>query len=338
MSAGYLLAADVGGTKTLAALAARGVSRPAIIARRTYANRDFDAMEPLIEQFLALPETAPHARAIAGACFSVAGPVSGNSTTLTNLGWRIEADALAARLALRRLTLVNDFAAAGLGIPCLAHEDLATLQAGQVRMHGVRAVVGAGTGLGAGWLTWDGERYQAHASEAGHAAFAPADELQDRLLAHLRRIFGRVSWERVVSGPGLMRIFSFLQETGVGLPSREIMAAAKARTDTTEVIGEFGLARRDPLAVRALDLFVAAYGAFAGDMALTTLAHGGMFVAGGIAPRILPRLREPSFMRAFLNKGRYRELLETIPVHVVLNPQVSLLGALLEAERLTAGA
>ena len=328
----YLLAADVGGTKTLVALAGRGGPWPGIVAQRNYASRDFRALEAILADFLARPEAAVHARAISAACFCVAGPVAGNSTVLTNLNWRFGTDALAAQFALPSVTLINDFAAAGLGISRLPAEDFAILQGGRPVEHGVRLVIGAGTGLGAGWLTWEGGRYVAHDSEAGHADFAPVDELQDKLLAYLRRDFGRVSCERVVSGPGLMRIFGFLRETGAGDPSRSLLDATRMRGDAAAVIGEFAMSGLDPLAVRALDLFVAAYGSFAGNLALAALAHGGVYIAGGIAARIGAKLQDGTFMRAFLNKGRFAELLATIPVNVVLNPEVGLYGALLEAE------
>ena len=192
------------------------------------------------------------------------------------------------------------------------------------------------TAGGVAALTWQDDGYAVHPSEAGHADFAPVDELQDRLLAHLRRTYGRVSCERVISGPGLMRIFSFLQETGAGVPSKQLRDADKTRQDTAELIAEFAVAKLDPLAVRALDLFVAAYGAFAGNLALATLAYGGVYIAGGIAPRIAPRLKDGAFLRAFLAKGRFGELLATMPVHVVMNPLVGLYGALHEAERMSA--
>ena len=334
----YLLAADIGGTKTLVALAARGRPWPSVVAERRYASRDFSVLEAVVQNFLARPEVAGHAGDIAAACFAVAGPTEGGATVLTNLGWRIEARELATRFRLPVVTLINDFAAAGLGLPRLESGDLATLQHGLPREHGTRLVIGAGTGLGMGWLTWDGSRYVPQDSEAGHADFAPVDEVQDRLLVSLRRNFGRVSYERVVSGPGLMRIFSFLQEAAAETPSREMLEAFRTGPDATAVIGEFGASRRDPLAVKALDLFVAAYGAFAGNAALATLAHGGVYIAGGIAPRIVAKLQEGGFMRAFTDKGRFAELLKTIPVQVVTKPQVGLWGALLEAERLASGA
>jgi glucokinase len=332
----YLLGADVGGTKTIVALAEAREPSPAIVAQRRYASHDFGGLEDLVRDFLAGPEAAAGAGKIAAACFSVAGPVIDNGTTLTNLRWQMRGEALASRLALPSVTLVNDFAAAGLGLSCLAAGDLTSLQAGRRRERGVRLVIGPGTGLGASWLTWQDGRYVAHASEAGHADFAPVNVLQDRLLLHLRAGFKRVSVERVVSGPGLIRIHEFLQEARAGVPSREFLEEVAKREDMGEVIGEFALAQRDALASRALDLFIAAFGAFAGDMALATLAHGGVYLAGGIAPKIVSRLKDGEFLRAFVNKGRYRELMKTMPVEVVLDPEVGLRGALAEAQRLAA--
>jgi glucokinase len=331
----YLLAADVGGTKAALALATAGGARPQIVAQHVYACREFDGLQPIVAAFLQQQPVAGHRGAIAAACLSVAGPVAANATTLTNLGWKVSGNALAAELRLPEVRLVNDFEAAGLGISRIAANELETLQEGSPVARAARLVIGAGSGLGVGLLTWQDDGYAVHPSEAGHADFAPVDELQDRLLVHLRRTYGRVSYERVVSGPGLMRIFSFLQETGVGVPSKQLSDADKTRQDTAELIAEFAVAKLDPLAARALELFVAIYGAFAGNMALAMLAHGGVYIAGGIAPKIAPKLKEGAFMRAFTGKGRFSELLTTMPVHVVMNPLVGLYGALLEAARLT---
>jgi glucokinase len=334
VSGRYLLAADVGGTRSTIALALEGKPWPGVATQAVYESQHFESLKAIIEDFLTKPDVAPHRRAVRAACLSVAGPVTLNSVTLTNLGWKVRGDGLAAELGLTEVKLLNDFAAAGLGIPRLAPMDLETLQDGYPVAQGTRVIIGAGTGLGAGLLTAQGGGYVAHASEAGHADFAPVDELQDKLLVYLRRTFGRVSFERVVSGPGLMRIFSFLQESGVGIPSKQLQEATRNNTDTASVIGEFGLEKRDPLAVRALDLFASAYGAFAGNMALTTLARGGVYLAGGIAPKLAPKLKDGIFMRAFNSKGRFGDLLSTIPVHIIMNPQVGLLGAMLEAQRM----
>lgn len=334
MSRDCLLAADVGGTKATFGLGDASSARR-LLAQRVYPSRDHPDLDSIIADFLQRPEVLAHDARILAACFSVAGPVAGNSSVLTNLGWKVEAAALERQFALPAVRLINDFTAAGQGIAQLTDTELETLQAGTPVERGTRLIIGAGTGLGVGLLTWEGDRYVAHPSEAGHTDFAPVDELQDRLVASLRRSFGRVSYERIVSGPGLMRIFSFLQEAGAGMPSRQLLDASKTRQDAAELIAEFGAAKLDPLAMRALDLFVAAYGAFAGNMALATLARGGVYISGGIAPKIAPKLREGAFMRAFVHKDRYGDLLATIPVRVVMNPQVGLFGALVEAQRLS---
>jgi glucokinase len=333
MSRDCLLAADVGGTKATLGLGEAGSAR-GILAHRVYPSREHSDLDSIVADFLQRPEVVAHDPRILAACFSVAGPVAGNSSTLTNLGWKVEAAALERQFALPAVRLINDFTAAGQGITQLTNAELETLQAGAPVERGTRLIIGAGTGLGVGLLTWQDDRYVAHPSEAGHTDFAPVDELQDRLLASLRRSFGRVSCERVVSGPGLMRIFSFLQEADGSIPSRELLEASRTRQDAAELIAEFGASKRDPLATRALDLFVAAYGAFAGNMALATLARGGVYISGGIAPKIAPKLREGGFIRAFTYKDRYSDLLATIPVRVVMNPQVGLFGALAEAQRL----
>jgi glucokinase len=330
-----LLVADVGGTRTTMAIGTASPA-PAILVHRIYPSQDYPGLEAIVADFLARPEVLPQAGGIGAACFSVAGPVAANTSTLTNLGWKVDGAALSHALHLPVVKLINDFTAAGQGVSLLPATDLETLQAGRPVERGTRLVVGAGTGLGVGLLTWQGGGYTVHPSEAGHADFAPLDETQDQLLAYLRRTFGRVSCERVVSGPGLMRIFSFLQETGAGMPSRQLLDASKKRDDTADLISEFALGKLDPLAVRALDLFVTIYGAFTGNMALATLAHGGVFIAGGIAPKIIAKLRDGTFVRAFTSKGRFSDLLAGVPVHVVKNPQVGLLGALDEASRLRA--
>ena len=334
MSRDCLLAADVGGTKATLGLGDAASARK-LLAQRVYPSREHPDLETIVADFLQRPEVVAHDPRILAAGFAVAGPVADNSTTLTNLGWKVEASALERKFGLPAVRLINDFTAAGQGITQLTDAELETLQRGEPAERGTRLIVGAGTGLGVGLLTWDGHQYVGHPSEAGHADFAAVDELQDGLLAYLRASFGRVSYERIVSGPGLMRIFSFLQESGAGMPSRELLDASKDRQDAAEVIAEFAVAKRDPLAVRALDLFVAAYGAFAGNMALAILPRGGLYIAGGIAPKIAAKLRDGSFIRSFVQKGRFGDLLATIPVRVVMNPHVGLFGALVEAQRVS---
>lgn len=328
MKQGYLLAVDVGGTKTDVVLAAAGHDRPGIIAQQVYASQEFEALEAVIAEFLARREAQECAGALAAICVSVAGPVEGDHASTTNLEWKISAGALSERFAAPAVRLINDFAAAGIGISRLDESDFETLQQGRPATHGARAIIGAGTGLGVALMTWNGRSYAVHASEAGHADFAPLDEVQDGLLAYLRRAYGRVSYERVLSGPGLAQIFHYLKESGFETPSPALQEAAAEEPDTAAVISEFGLAQRDPLAVRALNLFATVYGAFAGNVALTVLARGGVYIAGGIAPKLVGKLKDGIFVRAFTRKGRFGDLLKTVPVRVVMNPRVGLYGAL----------
>lgn len=325
----FVLAADIGGTHAVFALAELLPEGPSIFTEESLASRDFHNFAPLLQRFLDRPDVAPARRHIAATCFAVAGPVKDDAAVLTNLGWQVEAAAVSAQLGLPNVSLINDFQAAGLGVWGLPDRSLATLQAAEADEQAQSIIIGAGTGLGIGIMVRAGDQYRVVPSEAGHADFAPTDELQDRLLLYLRRNFGRVSWERVVSGPGLMRVFSFLQESGLGIPSKQLLEATKRPgVDPAEVIAEYALAKLDPLAVRALDLFIAAYGAFAGNMALGALARGGVYVAGGIAPRIINRLKDGAFMRAFTGKGAFTPLLSGIPVKVVMDPKVGLRGAL----------
>lgn len=329
-----VLGADVGGTNTKLALARFEDGRPAVIERKVYPSARYAALEPAIDAFLAEVAVAPHAADIQAACFAVAGPVVDGRGRLTNLPWEVDQAQIAQRFGFRSARVINDFAAAGLGVAHLAPDDLLVLQPGTPLERGQRVVVGAGTGLGVAVLDWDGTHYEVHPSEAGHSDFAPVDALQDRLLAHLRRQYPRVSYERVLSGSGLERILAFLIETGTGAPS-EMLREGLANASGAQAITGLALAKQDALAVQALDLFVSAYGVFAGNMALTTLARGGVYIAGGIAPKIAAKLEDGAFMRAFTAKGRFKALLETIPVQVVMNDQVGLYGALACASRIS---
>ena len=330
-----VIGADVGGTTTKVALARFEGSIPRVLKRAFYPSRQYASLDLVIAQFLAEAEVAPHAGAIGGACFAVAGPVEQGRAKLTNLSWRPDEMEIARVFGFPRVRIINDFAAAGHGIAYLSGDDLLTLQAGEPVEHEARAVVGAGTGLGVATLDWDPGGWEVHASEGGHTDFAPIDAIQDQLLSYLRSLFGRVSYERVISGPGLPRIFEFLERSGSGVPTRALAAAIQAG-DPSRAIAEFALSKTDDLAVRALDIFVSAYGAFAGNIALTTLAHGGVYVAGGIAPKIAEKLKDGTFIGAFAAKGRFQKLLHAVPVHVVMNSHVGLYGALSEAARAAA--
>ena len=334
MKPAYLLAADVGGTKTEVVVAVANRDWPGIIAQHVYPSQEFETLEALIADFLARPEASKYAARLAAACVCVAGPVEGERATTTNLSWAISAKHLGERFAVPAVRLVNDFAAAAVGIARIEQRDLETLQPGQPVTHGTRVILGAGTGLGVGFMTPAGEDYAVHASEAGHTDFAPLDAAQDGLLAYLRRLYGRVSYERILSGAGLAHIFHFLTEDRGDAPSAAMREALERESDAAVVVSEFGLTRRDPVAARALDLFAAVYGAFAGNIALTVLARGGVYIAGGIAPKIAAKLKDGTLIRAFSSKGRFSDLLSTIPLHVVMNSHVGLYGALDIAGRL----
>lgn len=329
-----VLAGDIGGTKTLLRLAAFDGTAPGgtTLAEQRFDSSAYADLAPMVEDFLGRDDAAN----LTAACFGVAGPVEGNAVhqyaRLTNLPWQLDSERLAQRLGLPRVRLINDFQAVGYGIEALDAADLTTLQRAPARPRAPRVVIGAGTGLGVGLLFWDTDHYEAYPTEGGHAHFAAVDEEQAALLAHLRRQFGRVSYERLLSGPGLEAIYRFLAErTPDHSPADDPILLHE---DPAAAVSARAAAAPNSLAARALELFVAIYGAAAGDLALTCLAYGGVYVAGGIAPKIIERLRGGTFMRAFHDKGRMRALVEDMPVHVVLNAKVGLLGAALAGSRL----
>jgi glucokinase len=328
----FVVAADVGGTNIKFALAECTAADCRILERSVYRSCDFATFHAAVAAFLHAPEVRAYVPRVTGACFAVAGPVERGSAHLTNLAWRIDARELARAFDIGQVEVINDFAAAGYGVERLPADALLTLQAGTPVEGADRVVIGAGTGLGVCWLTRDERGTCVHASEGGHSDFAPSDALQDELLRHLRRKFGHVSCERVLSGGGLPRIVEFLAEI-TGQAPTEALHEAMTAGDPARAVTHFALERRDELAMRALDLFVSAYGAFAGNIALIALAHGGVYIAGGIAPKIAAKLGDGTFMRAFRAKGRFDPLLASIPVHVVMNDHVGLLGALAEAAR-----
>lgn len=322
----YFLAGDVGGTKTLLQIgSADGVRAP--LLEKSYPSGGYAGLAEILDEFLREAGTD----GVASACFALAGPVSGRRVKLTNLPWEVDADALPARFGIGRVSLINDFEAVGLGIAALQPADLVTLQAGEPQGQGVRVAVGAGTGLGVAWLSWQDGGYAVHSSEGGHMDFAPADATQYELLRYLQQRHGHVSYERIVSGPGLVAIFEFLRDSGRTIPSAPLVAAMQ-EGDVAAAIAQFA-SHGEPAACMALELFISIYGAFTGNLALLALPRGGIFIAGGIAAKIADEMRGGDFLRAFRDKGRFAGLLETLPVHIVINPQVGLLGASLYARR-----
>jgi len=328
-----VLAGDIGGTKTLLQIADCESGRCRSVRERRFDSRAYDSLASIIGEFLASEKT----KGIAAACFGIAGPVketgAGQYVKVTNLPWEIQGSDVARVLDCSCVQLINDFQAIGYGIEALGANDLTVLQAGEPVARGPRVVIGAGTGLGQGLLVWHQDHYEPIATEGGHANFGPANALQIDLAQHLMRAHGRSSYERVLSGAGLVRLYQFLKERGE-VPETPAVAAAMQSGDAAEAISCAALEQRDPLANQALDLFVDIYGAQAGNLALTAGATGGVYIAGGIAPKIISRLTDGRFMRAFRDKGRMAHYVENMPVQVVMRPEVGLIGAALAATRL----
>ena len=332
----HILAGDIGGTNTRLQLLKVHALQASPVREAHYASRDHASLAAVLREFL-LPETVP----VAGACFGVAGPVrttpDSQTVRTTNLPWEIDGKTLAREFSFRSVRLINDFQAIGFGIEKLADDELLTLQAGQPQLHGPRAVIGAGTGLGQGILVWQAAHYEAFATEGGHVDFAPTNELEFDLAKQLREELGRVSYEDILSGPGLVRPYYFFRGRGERVET-PALAQAMAKGDPAAAISEFALRQEDPLASEALDLFVQIYGAQAGNLALAAGATGGLYVAGGIAPRIMARLRQGAFLEAFRAKGTMSDFVRAVPVHVVLPGDVGLRGAAQVALRLASDA
>jgi glucokinase len=315
-----ILAGDVGGTKTLLGLFDPGPPlRPERVA--SFPSASFPSLVAIVEAFRS---SAP--APIAAAALGVAGPIRGTRAVLPNLPWSVDAAPVAALLKLPALALVNDLEATAWGLELLGDEDVATLLPGDAAPAGNQAVISAGTGLGEAVLYRAGERRTAFATEAGHADLAARTDLEIELIGWLRARHGRVSWERVLSGPGLANVHAFLAAASRGEEPARITAAIRAG-DAAAVISAAALEGTSERCALALDLFAGVYGAEAGNLVLRALATGGLFLGGGIAPKILPWLRREPFRRAFLDKGRLSPLLAATPVRVILNERTALLGA-----------
>ncbi len=325
----FLLAGDIGGTKTILRLAeaiAGDSSAPKTLHQATYSSQAYDDLVPMVREFL---ENAPGKPT--RACFAIAGPVVNNTSTLTNLSWSLTGDRLQDELSLDRVWLINDFEAVGYGILGLEDDDVKVLQAGEPDPSAPIAIIGAGTGLGQGFVIPVGDSYRVFASEGGHTDFAPRNELEFELLNYLIDVqqLPRVSVERVVSGMGIASIYQFLAQKN-GDRNEEILNAS----DKGAAIASAALENRDRTCRQALELFVDAYGAEAGNVALKFLPYGGLYVAGGIAAKILPLIVEGDrFLKTYRYKGRVSPVLDKVSVQVVLNPQVGLLGAAIRATR-----
>lgn len=316
-----ILAGDVGGTKTRLALFASRGPRLVAVREAIFPSRAYKGLAAILKVFL-----RQERRRITSACFGVAGPVINGRCRGANLPWLIDAAPLRRAFRIGAVHLINDLAATGYGIACLQPSAFATLQRGRPQRHGTIAVLAAGTGLGEAALVWDGRHYRAVASEGGHSDFAPRTELEVALWRHLSGKHGHVSYERILSGPGKFALYRFLRGVRGGAEPRWLTQAFRAG-DPSAVVSEMALCRRSRVCLEALDVFVSVYGAEAGNLALKWLARGGVYIGGGIAPTILPLLRDGTFMKAFRDKGRLSPLLAQIPVRVILDDRAALYGA-----------
>jgi glucokinase len=324
-----VLAGDIGGTKTN--LGVFQVARGKMVALReaTFSSREHAGLEQILRKFLGTDFPSPQPSA---AAFAIAGPVIDNAVRTTNLPWHVEGRRLSEAINCPRIRLLNDLEGTAIGALHLSESEIRTLQTG-VDRPGHRAVIAAGTGLGQAFLFWDGERHVAAATEGGHVDFGPRDDLETELLHFLIAKFGHVSYERIVSGPGLFNIFDFLSQAK-GRPV-EARVRDRMKSEVPEVvIGEEGVAESSIICRDAVEMFLSLYGAQAGNLALTVMAIGGVYVGGGVITKLLPRVTPENFLRSFVKKGRYERLLTDIPVRVILNPKAALIGAANAAKEL----
>lgn len=324
-----ILAGDVGGTKVHLALYDFKQGSLVHLREERFPAQEYDGLETIVQKFLKeCPEGEMNA-----ACFGVPGPVRQGKLKLTNLPWTLDGHQLSTNLDIPHLYLLNDLEANGYGVAELKPDQIHTLNEGDRGAVGNQGLVSAGTGLGEGVMVWDGSRHVPMASEGGHCDFAARNELEVELLQYLmKKLGGRVSFERVVSGLGIHNIYSFLRDVKKMHESPELRERIQ-NEDPNAVIGELGDSGENELCTKTLEVFVSAYGAEAGNMALKVLAVGGMYVGGGIAPKILKTMRSGTFMKGFTDKGRLSDLLVKTPVHVILESRCALMGAAAYAEQ-----
>ncbi len=315
-----ILAGDIGGTNARLAYFLPQNGKLRLVSERVFPSRDYRELGEIVSKFLQGASPKPEI-----ACFGIAGPVHNGRVETSNLPWVIEQSRLAKQIQLPATLLINDLEASAWGIGALSPQDLVALNQVPPSV-GNQAVIAPGTGLGEAGLFWNGSQHQVFACEGGHADFAPQGDLQIELLRFLAGRYGHVSYERILSGPGLVNVYEFLRGKGCADEPAGFAALLSGKDPAAE-ISRAAMNGSNPLAEQALDLWVSVYGAEAGNLALKTMAVGGIFLGGGISPKILPKLTGPLFMRSFLDKGRLRPLLESIPVQVVTNENAGLLGA-----------
>lgn len=320
-----VLAGDIGGTKTTLGYfeLKGGILNSKVIC--TFPSSNYPDFKSILKEFM-----RDHPADLQGACFGIAGPVTGGVCRTTNLPWVVDASKLKAILQAEEVSLINDMEATAYGIGVLPKTGFAVLNSGHSEPKGNIAVIAAGTGLGEGMLFWDGKSYRAVASEGGHADFAPCNLLEIDLCRHLFNKYGHSSYERVLSGPGLLNIYGFLKDKKFA-PEPGWLKEELTHEDPGAVITKNALNNQNKLCVKTLDLFCSIYGAEAGNLALKVLARGGVYLGGGIAPKILSKLQNGVFKKMFLDKGRFSKILSKIPVRVILEEKTALFGAAMYA-------
>jgi len=329
-----VLSGDVGGTSTrLQFTEFNEDGKVSVLKNSHFNNSDYVSFSDVVSDFLSETDFK-----IDVACFGVAGPVINETVEFTNLSWNINATDIRRDLKLDKVHFLNDFVAIGYGLEALQKKDLVTLQAGKPKENAVKAYAGAGTGFGVGFMTYSEESYKVHPTEGGHVDFAPCDDVQQELLTFLREKYRRVSVERLLSGQGLIDIYSFvrLQESSGEKENSDLdrlIGNDQGDIDLAAAIVEYATKHSDLLAKRALDIFIDIYGAAIGNLALTTLPFGGLYIVGGIAPKLLREIKEGQFLEAFSNKGRMKKLIQGVPLYVVLCTEVGLKGAALYAKK-----
>jgi glucokinase len=316
-----ILAGDIGGTHARLAFFQSKNGHLTPVAEGVFPSRDHSGLDEIVGQFVAQQSLRPDV-----ACFGVAGPVRNGKVETSNLPWTVEASRLAGELHLPSTMLINDLEANAWGIASLGEQDQVALNRVKGMPVGNQGVISAGTGLGEAGLFWNGNGYEIFASEGGHCDFAPRTELEIELLRYLVARFGHVSFERIVSGPGLVNVYNFLRDTHRG-EEPQWLTDELAQGDQAATISRAAVAGKNVLAEHALDLWISIYGAEAGNLALKLMATGGVFLGGGIAPKIVSKLSGLLFMQAFVSKGRLQPLLESIPVKVITNDKIALFGA-----------
>jgi glucokinase len=316
-----ILAGDIGGTHARLAFFDVLNGHYSLVSASVFPSREYAGLDQIVTKFVDASPVPPTL-----ACFGIAGPVTNGRVETSNLPWVIESKRLANELNIKKALLINDLEATAWGIGALSPTDVVALNEVKGKPVGNQAVIAAGTGLGEAGMYWDGENHHVFASEGGHGDFAPQNDLEVELFRYLHARFGHVSYERILSGPGLVNVYHFLRDTNRGTEPKWLLEEM-LHSDPAAVISKAALSGSCPLSEHALDLFISVYGAEAGNLALKYKATGGVFLAGGIAPKLLPKLTSSLFLKAFLDKGRMQHLMESMPVSVITNDSLALLGA-----------